>query len=169
MLQYHESCMGFHFIGSSPLPRPRTCSFAHQSKCFQVMLFARLDTKEEVTSCLVELQQEQTFSRVDTWEEFQTRKRSLPGKCGRRAFHEGEAVLTNTGDAGPGGKFVGVESHGPDWSKLPSADKSPNIVREGSPLTLSKLNSLEPLIYATEIYSTPTICFALCCVLGTKC
>lgn len=93
----------------------------------------------------------------------------MPGKCGGRAFHGGEAVLTNTGDAGQGGKFVGVESHGPDWRKLPSVDKSPNIVREGSPLTLSKLNSLEPLIYSTKIYSTATICFALCCVLGMKC
>jgi len=68
-----------------------------------------------------------------------------------------------------GGKFVGVENHGPAQRKLPSMDKIPNIVREGSLLTLSRLNSLEPLIHSTKVSSTAAACFALCCVLGRKC
>ena len=95
--------------------------------------------------------------------------KNLPDECGGKAFHGGEAVLTHIGDEGQGGKFVGVESHAPDWHKLPSMDEIPNIIREGSPLTLSKLNSLEPPIYSTKVYSTATTCFALCYMPGMKC
>lgn len=58
---------------------------------------------------------------------------------------------------------MGVESHAPDWHMLPSMDEIPNTAREGSTLTLSELNSLEPLIYSTKIYSTATTLHCVAC------
>lgn len=56
----------------------------------------------------IELEQGQALSRVDIREEFPSRNRSLPGKCGGRAFPGREAASFNIRNTGGVGKMVGV-------------------------------------------------------------